>query len=1476
MATTRSSATGPLSDIEAADQGADYLDGGRGDDQILGGAKGDTLLGGEGDDILVGDDDELAAADQGDDYLDGGSGADSLDGNGGNDFLDGGEGDDNLFGGAGDDYLDGGSGDDYLDGGLGDDTLRGGSGTEVMRGDVGNDTYIVTAGDSPLGTIGQSEAIVDDQGKNTIVFEGVGSTGTRVAGDSAGTLQVSIADGQSVIIQHGVTGTVGRFEYGDGRSLSYSELIGTFSETALRAADSSGSVHHMGGRNDESLDYQSGGSIVSGGRGDDTLAGSGGNNTVLYSRGDGADVLTDTSAKTDSSGTPASNRIVFGSGIAATDLRLTGAAGTLRIEVGDDPGDSITLGSFDQGVAGAATPIDTFEFADGTILTYAELVARGFHGDDRNDTLSATAGDDLLDGGAGADSLYGQAGDDTLIGGLGDDLLRGGDGGDRYVFAAGDGQDVVDNTDSGVGNVDALFLSGIVPGDVLLFASGTDLQIRLRGSTDQLTIVDHFSAGSELDLIEFADGTLWRQDDIVSHLTRSLTEGPDNVGGTNADDVILTLGGNDTVRAQGGADFVDGGSGNDSLIGGDGNDTLLGDTGNDSLQGDDGNDLLDGGAGDDQLLGGQGDDTFVFGRGDGHDTLYTTDSQLAKTDSIVFRLGIAPEDVIVARSVNDLLLTIAATGDSLLVKSYLASEGETPARVEAIRFADGTVWSVDAVKTLLLRGTSGDDVVQGFDRRDDVIDLKEGDDDARGLGGNDTMFGGAGNDYYLDGGEGDDYIDGGSGIDTLVGGGGNNTLVDGEMMSAGAGDDTYVLTSSTGVVQIDDAGGSADVLVLASSTSAAVARVDVGVASGIGSFDYLDLNIGSGIVLLSHYFNSPQGLEKIETIRFGDGTTWNAADVLARLPINNLSDGDDRATGFRWDDSIASGSGNDAININAGNDFVDAGSGDDTVYGSLGDDTLWGALGDDSLLGEEGSDSLFGGAGRDSLQGGSGSDLLEGGADADFLHGDDGDDTLSGGEGNDFLAGEWGDDTYRLGRSSGHDRILDQEGFDRVVFDPDTNASDVTLFRDGDDLIVAIAAGVAQARVVGWFTPFTSQLERFEFSDGSAWSPSEIASRTVAGTANAMVGSDGNDTFAVDDPGDTITEAPNGGTDSVLSSVSYVLGANVENLTLAGFADLNATGNELENVLRGNAGNNVLDGGRNLDDGDILIGGAGDDTYLRAGTIVEDLNGGTDLVIAEFSFTLPANVENLAPATLHGGPSFDVRLVGNDLDNVITARSTNTIYAGVASLNDTIDGGLGADTMISGARHDSFYVDHVGDTILAEEARVFSSIDWTLAGSHLDLTLVGSSPIAGTGNSLGNLIDGSQNPSANVLTGGGGDDTYRVDASDGVVESAGEGNDTVEFSYRPVDGTFRTDAFDGGLDRTLRRASGVRVRPHGHRVGTVGGHRDRHRSIQRSATRARLAAGPRWQRHLARRQRQRPTRRRRWRRSAGLRLLPWR
>jgi Ca2+-binding RTX toxin-like protein len=131
--------------------------------------------------------------------------------------------------------------------------------------------------------------------------------------------------------------------------------------------------------------------------------------------------------------------------------------------------------------------------------------------------------------------------------------------------------------------------------------------------------------------------------------------------------------------------------------------------------------------------------------------------------------------------------------------------------------------------------------------------------------------------------------------------------------------------------------------------------------------------------------------------------------------------------------------------------------------------------------------------------------------------------------------------------------------------------------------------------------------------------------------ADTMIGGADNDTYYVDNAGDVVTENVNGGADIVFASVSYTLAANVENLTLAGSANINGTGNTLSNTLTGSFSNNVLDGGAGAD---TMIGGDGDDTFVvdDVGDVVtESFNGGIDTVNASITFSLAAlvNVEHL-------------------------------------------------------------------------------------------------------------------------------------------------------------------------------------------------------------------------------------------------------
>ncbi|WBV42554.1 hypothetical protein [Pseudoroseomonas cervicalis] len=361
----------------------------------------------------------------------------------------------------------------------------------------------------------------------------------------------------------------------------------------------------------------------------------------------------------------------------------------------------------------------------------------------------------------------------------------------------------------------------------------------------------------------------------------------------------------------------------------------------------------------------------------------------------------------------------------------------------------------------------------------------------------------------------------------------------------------------------------------------------------------------------------------------------------------------------------------------------------------LGDPRIAPPTVDDGVIfGTEAGDLLQGGAGNDVIRGLGGNDRLEGGA---------GDDVLDGGTGTDLMIGGAGNDIYYVDNVG--DRIIEEArgGIDTVY-------GTVSLNLAGQFIENAVLLGSENLTISG-----NSLMNVLIGNDGDNTLYGFGGDDRLDGGAgkDLMVGGLGNDVYVVDNVGDRIIELSGQGTDTVLASVSFSLaGQFIENLTLTGTANINATGNSLANVLTGNNGNNILFGGGGgdrlfggegddyLDGGagiDRMYGGVGNDTYIvdhSSDMIFEANNEGNDTVIASVSYSLRGQfVENLTltgTANLAGsGNSLANQLTGNDGDNVLLGLGGNDIISGGAG-NDLIDGGAGRDRLEGGAGADTF------------------------------------------------------------------------------------------------------------------------------------------------------------------------------------------
>ncbi len=252
----------------------------------------------------------------------------------------------------------------------------------------------------------------------------------------------------------------------------------------------------------------------------------------------------------------------------------------------------------------------------------------------------------------------------------------------------------------------------------------------------------------------------------------------------------------------------------------------------------------------------------------------------------------------------------------------------------------------------------------------------------------------------------------------------------------------------------------------------------------------------------------------------------------------------------------------------------------------------------------------------------------------------------------------------------------------------------------------------------------------------------------------------------------------------------------------------------LDNLL-GTSGFDIFDVSvANLQNNDNFDGAGGNDTFVLTGGTANQLftfnlaSSTNQFTNADFTGIVVKNFENIDASGITG----KANLTGNNASNLLIGGPQDDVF----------NGGTGADVMIGGLGDDSYYIDNLDDTIIELDAQgtdtVYSTVEYSLVGTNLEnLTLQGTANLKGTGNDgvnvifgnagnnqldggLGNdnlnggegndtLSGGEGNDVLNGglgtdrLLGGVGDDTYILDNSrDVIIESAGEGKDTVQSS----------------------------------------------------------------------------------------------
>ncbi|MGY3444297.1 MULTISPECIES: beta strand repeat-containing protein [unclassified Bradyrhizobium] len=850
-------------------------------------------------------------------------------------------------------------------------------------------------------------------------------------------------------------------------------------------------------------------------------------------------------------------------------------------------------------------------------------------------------------------------------------------------------------------------------------------------------------------------------------------------------------------------------SGNDTVTGtpngSNTNDTLLGLAGNDTLIGGDGADSLDGGTGIDFA-------SYI-------DSSVGIKASLANP---AVNTGFAAGDTytsiegLIGSNFND---TLIGNGNTSYLQGGLGADsiigGSANDYADYANSSAGLV--VDLADPTQNTGEAAGDTYSNISK-------------IRGSAFNDTLIGDS-NNNTLRGGAGADVLNGGAGFDFASysdsGVGITADLADPTQNTGEAAGDTYI--------SIEGLRGSDfnDHLVGDSGINFLQGGLGADTLDGGAGFDYAD------------YFNATTGVVA-DLANSALNTGEAAGDVYISIEAIRGSAFNDTLIGDANNNFLRGGAGADSLDGGAGYDYADYGNAATGIVADLADPTqntgeaagdtytsiegIQGGNFNDTLIGDGGNNNLRGGLGADSLVGGAGTDYADYGNAATALvvslanpasnTGEAAGDTYSSIEGiigsafNDTLTGDGGDNNLRGG--AGADALDGGAGNDVAEY---VNAAAGVLASLANPASnTGDAAGDTYTSIEG--------LRGSNFNDTLIGDGGDNLLDGIGG-ADSLVGGAGNDTYILDNPGDTITENVGEGTDTavIVGNFNYTLAANVENLAIATSNNVSGTGNALANFITGGAGNNTLDGGAGAD---TMAGGLGNDTYYvddPGDVVVENTGEGTDTVHTTINYSLTANVENLI---LDG--SGNLFGTGNALNNVLTGNAgNNSLYGGDG--NDTATGGAGNDVLVlgngddygdagdgndyiyAGAGNDVLIGGNGLDVLLGEDGNDVlyggAGFNYLFGGAGTD-TLIGS---GGTGGSDVNVMFGGDGTdylyggnSTNYFYGGAGVDTMYGGSGLNIFISSGEADGNVIYG-----GSGQNYVYGSNGGDTVTGGSGVDV-----------------------------------------------------------------